>query len=114
MATPCRQHLCPNLVTSRAMKGYCDNHSEQRSNWTQRSARLGNAHERGYGHAWRKLRVHVLERDGYLCVYCAKANRHVQATDVDHIVPKYKGGTDEMDNLQSLCRKHHAKKTATE
>jgi len=96
------------------MKGYCDKHSEQRSNWTQRSARLGNAQERGYGHAWRKLRVHVLERDGYLCVYCAKANRHVQATDVDHSVPKYKGGTDEMDNLQSLCRKCHAKKTATE
>ncbi|WP_345945876.1 HNH endonuclease [Psychrobacter sp. Ps4] len=36
------------------------------------------------------------------------------ATDVDHIINKAKGGSDEPSNLQSLCRKCHLSKTANE
>jgi 5-methylcytosine-specific restriction protein A len=71
-------------------------------------------HQRGYGHQWDKLRGQVLQRDAWLCVEC-KRNRFVEiATEVDHIVPKAKGGTDELDNLQSLCRTCHEKKTLEE
>ncbi len=34
------------------------------------------------------------------------------ATDVDHIVPKVRGGSDDERNLQSLCAAHHRVKTA--
>lgn len=30
--------------------------------------------------------------------------------DVDHIVKRSKGGTDELDNLRVLCRRHHNKR----
>ena len=33
---------------------------------------------------------------------------------VDHIKPILEGGSDDLDNLQSLCHSHHDIKTATE
>lgn len=111
-STPCRSSRCPNLVKSRAMKGYCDEHAAQRGSWSRR--RTGSTTERGYGHAWQKLRKEVLQRDGYLCVTCSKSGRYVPASDVDHILNKASGGTDALSNLQSLCKKCHRTKTATE
>ncbi len=34
--------------------------------------------------------------------------------EVDHIIPKALGGTDERSNLQGLCRSHHSAKTMRE
>lgn len=113
-STPCRQPRCPNLVNSRAMKGFCNDHVDQRSNWSRRPSRKGSTTSRGYGHAWRKLREEILRRDDYLCVSCSKSGRHVPATDVDHIINKASGGGDEASNLQSLCRKCHKQKTQIE
>ena len=114
MATPCRQHLCPELVTSRAMQGYCDKHSELRGGWTRYAKQQGTNTERGYGYTWQKLRLRVLERDGYLCVTCTANSKHVQATDVDHIKPKAYGGTDDVSNLQALCGQCHNRKSSLE
>lgn len=60
---------------------------------------------------WSKVRLKVLDRDGYRCQSCGKAGR----LEVDHIVPAYRGG-DLYDpaNLQSLCRNCHIAKTAAE
>lgn len=60
---------------------------------------------RGYGHSWQQLRKLAFARSP-LCVRCA-----APATDVDHIVAKSHGGTDSLDNLQTLCHKCHALKT---
>jgi len=49
----------------------------------------------------------VLRRDP-LCRACG----HAISTEVDHIVPKARGGTDEESNLQGLCSACHAAKTA--
>lgn len=113
LATPCRAPRCPNLTT-RKDKGYCDEHKDRRTNWAKHQRRHGNTTQRGYGHVWRKLRTQILQRDDYLCVSCRAAGRLVPATDVDHIVPKSQGGTDTPDNLQSLCKPCHRRKTATE
>ena len=61
--------------------------------------------KRGYGYQWRQLRKLVFARSP-LCVRCA-----APATDVDHIVAKSHGGTDSLDNLQTLCHSCHALKT---
>ena len=71
----------------------------------------GNRHQQGYGNAWDKLRLRVLRRDNYLCQNCLKTDRATIAKDVDHRVPKAKGGSDAMENLQSLCRTCHTTKT---
>jgi 5-methylcytosine-specific restriction endonuclease McrA len=70
-----------------------------------------NRHERGYGYQWEKARQIALSRDNYLCQHCLKKNRATPAQEVDHIVPKAKGGTDDIDNLQSLCPPCHRAKT---
>jgi 5-methylcytosine-specific restriction protein A len=36
------------------------------------------------------------------------------STDVDHRVPRRRGGTDHWANLQALCHPHHSAKTARE
>lgn len=72
----------------------------------------GNTTQRGYGHAWRKIREQALQRDSYQCQHCLRQGRYIQATDVDHIKEKSKGGTDDLGNLQSLCKRCHADKTA--
>lgn len=46
------------------------------------------------------LRTAVYERDAYRCVKC---NAHKDLS-VDHVYPRSKGGTDDFDNLQTLCR----------
>jgi 5-methylcytosine-specific restriction protein A len=74
----------------------------------------GSRHERGYGAAWVKLRESILRRDNYLCQACLTTGRPTEATHVDHITPKAKGGSDDEGNLQSLCKPCHEAKTTAE
>lgn len=71
------------------------------------------AHARGYGAAWQRLRLQVLKRDGYRCQCsdCKRSGRVRLAHAVDHIVPKAKGGTDELGNLQAINNECHRAKT---
>jgi len=74
----------------------------------------GSRHQRGYGWAWEQLRVRILDRDCSLCQPCLRAQRVTVATEVDHIIPKAAGGTDEPSNLQAICNTCHFAKTAAE
>lgn len=73
----------------------------------------GGSAARGYGSAWQKLRRAVLA-DEPLCRACAAAGRTVAAADVDHIMARARGGTDERANLQPLCHACHSAKTRRE
>ena len=43
---------------------------------------------------------------------CKKCNHLLDATyEIDHKVPLYKGGSNEIDNLEALCRNCHGNKT---
>ncbi len=68
-------------------------------------------HARGYGTAWDRKRKAVMYRDFGLCQVCKRAGRSTLAAEVDHIVPKAKGGTDDDDNLQAICKPCHQLKT---
>ncbi len=80
--------------------------------WTD--PRRGTRHERGYGTAWDALRLAILQRDAGLCVPCRTAGRVTPATEVDHVVNRARGGTDDPANLQSICMACHNAKTARE
>lgn len=71
-------------------------------------------HDRGYGAAWVKTRARILIRDMHLCQPCRAKGRPTPATQVDHIKPKAKGGTEDDDNLQAICRNCHDAKTLAE
>ncbi|SDA57389.1 HNH endonuclease [Methanobrevibacter millerae] len=51
----------------------------------------------------RKLRHEVFMRDGYRCRECG-ASKEETSLEIDHIVPVARGGTNDIDNLQTLCR----------
>lgn len=48
------------------------------------------------------VRVSVLHRDSYKCVFCGRGAPNVEL-EVDHIVPFSKGGNNDICNLQTLC-----------
>jgi 5-methylcytosine-specific restriction protein A len=47
----------------------------------------------------------VLTRDSHRCVLCGRPCPHPRHHDVDHIVPRSQGGTDDGSNLRTLCRR---------
>jgi 5-methylcytosine-specific restriction enzyme A len=65
--------------------------------------------ERKRGSAGVKDRNAIRERDQHTCRICGRLG-----TVVDHIVPLWKGGSDDADNKQTLCPPCHDAKTAQE
>ena len=60
-------------------------------------------------HVDEKIRVmpgkrwQVFYRDGWKCVSCGRGAADGVILNVDHIVPRSKGGSDDLSNLQTLC-----------
>jgi len=100
----CAAPGCPNLTS----ETYCAAHKEKFG------VARGTRSSDGYGGAWRKI------RDAYLSNHPTCANPYqlhggdVPATEVDHIIARRKGGSDDPDNLQALCKGCHSRKTALE
>lgn len=49
------------------------------------------------------VRIRVLERDGYRCVYCG-ATAQTATLEIDHVIPLARGGTNDSTNLVTACR----------
>lgn len=65
------------------------------------------------GRTLQRLRAYHLSRDP-CCAVCMAAGRVRAATDLDHIIPLFKGGTNIESNLQCLCGDCHRDKTAAD
>ncbi|MEO5360614.1 MAG: HNH endonuclease [Nitrospirota bacterium] len=50
----------------------------------------------------KKIRFEVFKRDGFACAYCGKTPPSV-TLEVDHIDPKSKGGSNDLNNLITAC-----------
>ena len=49
--------------------------------------------------------------DGH-CYYCGDQLKPWETFSIDHVIPKSKGGTDELDNLVPSCRRCNSRKGA--
>lgn len=63
------------------------------------------------GRPWRRIKKQVHERDQWICCRCGMITMNLEC---DHIVNKAQGGTDDLENLQSLCKKCHDEKSHEE
>lgn len=53
-----------------------------------------------------EVRKYVLERDNHRCNSCGATND----LTVDHIIPLAKGGTNDLSNFHTLCRRCNSQK----
>jgi len=74
----------------------------------------------GFGHRSRhrtpisgSIKVRVLTRARGRCECCG-AHEHQRALEVDHILPRNQGGSDDLSNLQALCFRCNAAKRDTD
>ncbi len=52
----------------------------------------------------RKVRLNILAKSGFKCVYCG-VGLDVRTMTVDHVVPKSKGGSNRPANKVAACEK---------
>lgn len=90
----------------------CPAHAVREGTFSDR--RRGTRHERGYGTEWDKKRERIMERDCGICQPCKAAGLLHVGTEVDHRVPRAEGGTEDDDNLQTICHDAHVRKTREE
>lgn len=69
---------------------------------TRTQSKLKQDNNKRSRHIPAKVRVSVLHRDGYKCIFCGYSAKQVQL-EVDHILPFSKGGSNDPSNLQTLC-----------
>ena len=70
--------------------------------WSSRGSDMGTR--------WAAIRRRVLRASDGVCYLCGRDG----ACEVDHIVPRSRGGSDHPDNLRAICRSCHARKSSAE
>jgi len=87
----------------------CD---EKVSAYLQKRGKAAYDHRRAaLGYLSGSLRYEVLKRAGFRCELCG-ISADERAIEVDHILPRKHGGSDDLTNLQALCFKCNANKGA--
>lgn len=104
---PCRAPGCRAKTGHKS--GYCQEHRSGHS-WGHQGQ---TASQRGYGYRWQKIRAAMLSQEPR-CIICLTVGRVTLAKEIDHIVPRARGGSDKWDNLQPLCKECHKAKTLRE
>ena len=64
----------------------------------------GWGYQRGINYGFANSRAHALDRDNYTCQHCGAKNTRLE---VHHILFRSQGGSDDLDNLITLCEKCH-------
>lgn len=108
---PCATPGCPELVP----RGRCERHRAAAA--AQDVRERGTGADRGYDARWRALRAAYVQLHPS-CEACLAEGLTPEPgrVIVDHIVPHRGDDALRLDptNLQTLCRSHHARKTAAE
>ncbi len=108
---PCAHPGCSVLVDGGESR--CPEHRRQATR--EREQRRESSTARGYDYAWQRLRRRKLQVDP-LCVGFKSQGRASLGQEVDHIIPLSQRPDLRLvwENLQSLCGRCHAAKSAAE
>jgi len=87
--------------------GLCE--SKLKEYKARRGRRIWQHRRASAGYVPGTARYEVLKRARFRCELCG-VSADVRALEVDHIVPRARGGTDDPDNLQALCYSCNATK----
>ena len=102
---PCAYPGCPELIREGR---YCPAHKTEMGR--QYNATRDSDFNKRYGRQWKKNRALYISKHP-LCEACEKAGQLVPATEVHHIIPLDKGGSNADENLQALCKPCHSRHT---
>ena len=100
---PCAYPGCPELTDGR----YCAKHQKLINKQYEKYDR-NPADRKRYQGEWRKIRDRYIH-DHPLCEKCLEEGRFTRAEHVHHILPLSQGGTNEEDNLMSVCKSCHSR-----
>ena len=95
---PCAYPGCPRLTYGR----YCEKHQKERDAQYEKFGRDRAATKRRYGKNWKIIRAAYVKKHPF-CELCFQKGVLVPVEEVHHILPLAEGGTNDRDNLISLC-----------
>ena len=103
---PCSYPGCPELTDDR----YCEQHQSLVNKQYNKYQRDPESNKR-YGRSWKRIRDRYIKTHP-LCEECQRQGRLNPAEEVHHIIPLANGGSNNKENLMSLCKSCHSRITA--
>ncbi len=100
---PCNYPGCPRLTSG----SYCEEHAKVVAKNYNKQVRSKD-HNKKYGREWRRIRNQYATAHP-LCEECLKQGRLTPMEEVHHKLPVNRGGTNDWDNLESVCHSCHEK-----
>lgn len=101
---PCAYPGCPRLTYVR----YCEKHQKERNVQYEKYGRDHVATKLRYGKNWKIIRDAYVRKYPF-CELCFQKGILVPVEEVHHILPLAEGGTNDKDNLISLCKSCHSR-----
>jgi 5-methylcytosine-specific restriction protein A len=101
---PCAYPGCPRLTYGR----YCEKHQKERNAQYEKYERDRVATKRRYGKNWKLIRDAYVKKHPF-CELCFQKGVLAPVEEVHHILPLAEGGTNDRDNLISLCKSCHSR-----
>lgn len=100
---PCAYSGCPKLTYGR----YCEEHEKLTRKHYEKYKR-NPATKKRYGAHWKRIRDAYVKQHP-VCEMCKKRGIHTSTQEVHHIIPLAEGGSNDWDNLMSLCKSCHSR-----